>query len=260
MANRLAWLACLFFAVTACSTSSPARHEGGRYTVVYRSAWHDGIDPRLTIQAPHPDSISIVAMPQFHGIALKATMHRSEDFTRVASGTPRAEIVFAQVVHFAVGKDYEVRWSTMIPPAYRLDAQQPEIITQLHQGGFTGSPPFALMLAGEQYQVDVRGGAGTSSQSFTFGAPAADAGKVVNWRLRYRPDDKGTNALTELYKDGVRVVHSAGSANAYPGDKYAYLKIGLYKWWWKTRASDVQDRTMYYGDVEITESAPGSLP
>ncbi|WP_144148440.1 heparin lyase I family protein [Paraburkholderia sp. BCC1884] len=260
MANKLAWLACTLLAVTACSNSSLARQDGGHYTILYRSAWHAGIDPRLTIQAPRPDAIATVAMPQFHGVALKATMRRADDFTHVANGTPRAEVVFARDAHFAVGKDYEVRWSTMIPPAYRLDSQQPEIITQLHQSGFTGSPPFALMLSGGHYQVDVRGGAGTPSQSYTFGTPAADAGRVVTWRLHYRPDDQGTRALTDLYKDGVRVVHSMGRPNAYPGDQNAYLKIGIYKWWWQTRPSDVDERTMYYGDVEIAEQVPNSLP
>lgn len=253
MANKLTWLGCAFLAVTACATALLLAQEGGTYAVLYRSAWRDGIDPRLTLQAPAPDSISSVAMPQFGGVALKVTMHRSEDFAHVASGTPRAEIVFAPVVHFAIGKEYEVRWTTMIPAGYQLDSRQPEIITQLHQSGFTGSPPFALMFAGGQYRVDVRGGSPASTRSFTFGAPALDAGKVVNWLLRYRPDDEGANALTDLYKDGVRVVHSTGSVNAYPGDRNAYLKVGIYKWWWKTRPSDVSDRTMYYGDVEIAE-------
>ncbi|NYH27006.1 heparin lyase I family protein [Paraburkholderia bryophila] len=254
MANRLIWVAGIGVVLAACGTSSsPDRQDSGTYTVLYRSAWHDGIDPRLTIQAPEPDSISTVAMPQFNGVALKTTMRRSEDFSRVASGTPRVEIVFAPVVHFAVGKEYEVRWSTMIPAGYRFDTRQPEIITQLHQGGFTGSPPVALMLAGDHYQAEVRSGPGEANQSVTFGTPAADIGRAVSWLLRYRPDDEGTNALTELYKDGVRVMHSVGMANAYPGDKDAYLKIGIYKWWWKTRPSDVSERTIYYGNVEVAE-------
>ena len=48
------------------------------------------------------------------------------------------------------------------------------------------------------------------------------------------------------------VVHAVGRPNAYPGDQKAYLKIGIYKWWWLTRPSDVTQRTMYYGDVEIS--------
>lgn len=254
MKNRLIGVAGVLVAAMACSTVSHAWqswHDGGAYTVLYRSAWRDGIDPRLTIQAPAPDSVSTVTMPQLKGVALKTTMRRSDDFSAVASGTPRAEIVFAPVVHFAVGKEYEVRWSTLIPAGYRFDMRQPEIITQLHQGGATGSPPFALLLAGDQYQADVRGGASGANRSVKFGAPAADAGNAVNWVLHYRPDDQGTQALTELYKDGVRVLRSTGMANAYPGDKDAYLKIGIYKWWWKTRSSDVSDRTMYYGNVEI---------
>lgn len=143
----------------------------------------------------------------------------------------------------------------MIPNDYQLDSLQPEIITQLHQGGNAGSPPFSLILASGKYQVDIRGDVRQSGRTFTFGMPAADEGRVVTWILRYRPDDKGADARTDLYKDGVLVVHSAGYPNAYPGDDNGYFKLGLYKWWWKTRPSDVSDRTMYYGDVEILERA-----
>lgn len=140
----------------------------------------------------------------------------------------------------------------MIPANYTLDSKQPEIITQLHQSSDQGSPPFALMLNGQQYQVDARGGAGTPSRSFEFGTPATDEGKVVTWLLNYRPDDTGASAVTDLYQNGVLVVHSVGYPNAYPAEQNAYLKIGIYKWWWLTRPSDVTQRTMYYGDVQIS--------
>jgi hypothetical protein len=48
-------------------------------------------------------------------------------------------------------------------------------------------------------------------------------------------------------------VNAIGLPNSYPDEKSAYLKIGVYKWWWITRPSDVSERTMYYGDVEIIE-------
>jgi len=101
--------------------------------------------------------------------------------------------------------------------------------------------------------VGVRGAPGTPSQSFAFGDPAADRGQPVWWVLRYRPDGSGADALTELYRNGKRVVHVAGVPNAYPDDRDAYFKLGLYKWWWKTRPSDVTERTMYYGDIEMKE-------
>ncbi|MCW5140495.1 polysaccharide lyase [Burkholderia cenocepacia] len=42
-----------------------------------------------------------------------------------------------------------------------------------------------------------------------------------------------------------------GVPNAFPNDHQAYFKLGLYKWWWKTRPSDVTERTLYYGDIEM---------
>jgi Polysaccharide lyase len=252
MANRLAWLGYVFAALLAWSTSSLADQNPGEYTIIYQSAWRNGIDPRLTMQEPLPDSISTVSMPQFGGVVLKASMLLADYIDHIASGVPRVELVFAPVARFAIGNEYEVSWSTIIPANYQLDSQQPEIITQVHQSSDQGSPPFALMLAGQQYQVDVRGGAGTPSRSFEFGAPAADEGKVVTWLLNYRPDDTGASAVTDLYKDGVLIVQAVGYPNVYPGEQNGYFKIGIYKWWWLTRPSDVTQRTMYYGDVEIS--------
>lgn len=253
MADRLTWVAGLFFAGLAYGAPAPTGHESGAYTHIYRSMWRQGVDPHLTIQAPDKDSISTVVMPQFGDVVLKVVMRRSDYISHRVSGVPRAEVVFAPVARFAPGHEYEVRWTTMTPSGYPIDSLQPEIITQIHHSSSTGSPPFSLMLSGTHYQVDVRGGLGTPSQSYAFGAPLKDDGKIVAWVLRYRPDDTGKNALTDLYKDGVLVVHSTGKPNAYPDDKKAYLKIGVYKWWWNTRPSDVSERTMYYGNVEINE-------
>jgi hypothetical protein len=252
MANKFLAVASVLLGLSACGSVPQADMSRNPDTVLYRSAWRDGLDPRLSVQAPEPDSISTVAIPEFDASFLKISMRRSEDFSRVANGTPRAEVVFGAVAHFALGKEYEVRWSTMTPPNYKLDSLQPEIITQVHQSSNTGSPPFSLMLGGGHYQVEVRGGE-HAVRSFSFGTPVSDEGKVVNWVLRYRPDDKGAGAITDLFKDGVRVVNAIGLPNSYPDEKSAYLKIGVYKWWWITRPSDVSERTMYYGDVEIIE-------
>lgn|GEM_PF-850143 len=252
MGNKLTSLSLVFACILLWGTSSDADTNLGQYVPTYQSAWSNGIDTRLTIQAPHSNSISTVAMTAFGGSALKTTMQLSDFTNQSPPVAPRVELVFAPVARFAIGNEYQVRWSTMIPANYQLDSQQPEIITQLHQSSDQGSPPFALMLNGLQYQVDIRGGAGTPSRSFEFGAPTTDEGKVVTWLLNYRPDDTGTSSVTDLYKDGVLVVHSIGYPNAYPGEQNGYLKIGVYKWWWLTRPSDVTQRTMYYGDVQIS--------
>ncbi|RKU03961.1 hypothetical protein C7H84_06815 [Burkholderia sp. Nafp2/4-1b] len=130
----------------------------------YRSDWASGIDPRLRLQEPAPQNITIGELPRVPGTLLKVTMQRSQNFGGVASGTPRSEISFFPVFRFVNGRDYEVRWSTVIPADYRFDARQPELIAQLHQGGNDGSPPFALLLNDGKYEVDVRGAPGAPSR------------------------------------------------------------------------------------------------
>lgn len=242
-------LAACALVVSACQ----AGPRGGLpdETHVYRSDWARGIDPRLRLQEPAPQNIATAEIPGIRGTLLKVTMSRSQNFSDVASGTPRSEVSFFPVFRFVNGRDYEVRWSTVIPADYRFDARQPELVAQLHQGSSDGSPLFALLLNNGKYEVDVRGAPGTPSRSFAFGDPAADRGQAVRWVLRYRPDDRGSDALTDVFRNGERVVHVAGIPNAFPDDRHAYFKLGLYKWWWKTRPSDVTERTMYYGDIEM---------
>ncbi|HGL6716647.1 polysaccharide lyase [Burkholderia contaminans] len=244
------------FFVAACVLVAPGCHagpDGGKHDEarVYRSDWVRGIDSRLRLQEPVAQNITTAEVVGIDGTLLRVTMNRWQDFSSVASGTPRSEISFSPVFRFVNGGDYEVRWSTVIPADYRFDSRQPELIAQLHQWGSNGSPPFALLLNNGRYEVDVRAAPGMPSRSIAFGDPSADRGKRVCWVLRYRPDDRGVDALTDVFRNGERVVHVTGVPNAYPNDRDAYFKLGLYKWWWKTRPSDVTERTMYYGDIEM---------
>jgi len=51
--------------------------------------------------------------------------------------------------------------------------------------------------------------------------------------------------------DGTLVARGGAIQNAYPGERNGYLKIGIYKWNWDARQSDVEERTMYYGNIEV---------
>ncbi|VWC80990.1 hypothetical protein BLA50215_01240 [Burkholderia lata] len=247
---RGSWVVAACVLVASGCHAGPGSGSPGEMRF-YRSDWARGVDPRLGLQEPTPQNVTTGELPGIHGALLKVTMRRSQDFTGVASGTPRSEVSFSPVFRFVNGRDYEVRWSTVIPADYRFDSRQPELVAQLHQGGSDGSPPFALLLNNGKYEVDVRGAPGTPSQSFAFGDPSADRGQPVSWVLRYRPDDRGGDALTDVFRNGERVVHVTGVPNAFPNDRQAYFKLGLYKWWWTTRPSDVIERTMYYGDIEM---------
>ncbi|MCA3823753.1 MAG: hypothetical protein IOB05_11790, partial [Burkholderia sp.] len=78
-------------------------------TSFYRSDWARGIDPRVGLQEPAPHNITTGELPRIHGTLLKVTMNRSQDFSGVASGTPRSEVSFSPVFRFVNGHDYEVR-------------------------------------------------------------------------------------------------------------------------------------------------------
>lgn len=226
---------------------------GGRtYEQLYNSKWTQGIDSDLDIQAPR-DAISVVNSPVFHGPALRISIHRSDDFRKVANGTPRGEIAFARIFRFEPDTLYEVNWSTSIPPGYIFDSLQPELFTQVLQGpeGGIGPPPFSIRFVDGRYQVEIRSAAKAAPRVFVFGDPAADRGNIVHWTLRYRPDHTGTKAVTDLLMDGASVVHCEGCGNAYANDRGAYLKMGIYKWWWQSKPSDASDRMLYFGTVNV---------
>ncbi|TDY16886.1 polysaccharide lyase-like protein [Paraburkholderia sp. BL6665CI2N2] len=253
MPTRLIVLAALLALAVTSASRAETQAVGKGYAVLYQNSWRTGIDPRIQLQEPSSDAIVTVPVPEFGGVALRTSMRRSDDFSHIANAAPRVEMSFTRLFSFSPGNEYEMRWSTMIPPGYPLDHRQSEIITQIHQSDSDiGSPPVALMLTGNQYQVDVRGDVSLQpAHSFLFGSPLSDEGRVVSWLLRYRPDDTGKTSVTDLYKDGVLVMHAGAVPNAYPGDKHAYLKLGIYKWWWKTRPSEVDERRMYYGNLQL---------
>jgi hypothetical protein len=243
----------LTIALTVCVPAlaqdrNPLRSDDG-YVVTYQTDWANGIDPRLDRHAPNQDAIKVMFVPEFNRTALMTTIRIQDDFTAVANGSARAELTFSRAALFKMRNDYEIRWSTMIPRDFQFDSKQLEIVTQIHQSSATGSPPFSLLLADGQYLVEVRGR--KSVKRFSLGDARADRGKVVSWLLRYRPDDTGATAVTDLYKDDNLAVKARSVENAYPNDESAYLKIGVYKWDWKPSHTNLDVRTMYYGDVQI---------
>jgi hypothetical protein len=238
------------FAILIMLISCTCVKEAQAEQILYHTDWQDGIAPRLIVQA-NPGDITVVVDPkQVYRRVLKVTIDRSEDFSRIANGAPRAEILLP--VRFTLGKTYHVRWATMLPMNESFDARQLVIVTQIHQGPKTGGPPpVALTMQASRYAISQR-----SSPKFSVGqwlcCADSDVGKWVNWELLYRPDDSGKVSLTELRRDGALVFSAAGSANAYLGDQDAYLKIGLYKPGWKLKSTDVESVSMLYGPLTIS--------
>ncbi|WP_168787609.1 heparin lyase I family protein [Paraburkholderia aromaticivorans] len=240
---RLAALVVLAFSTNSAFSSD----------VLFYTDWSNGIDKHIQCQAPNTESIKIarpadVDLPPM----MQATIDKSDNYSKVANGTPRAEISFNGFVYFEQKKEYVIDWSIYIPKDYEFDSKQQELIAQIHQGPNAGYPPFGLFFSGDgQYEVHSRTLYRPDFITEFFGSASSDRGSLVHWQLRYLPDGTGEYAITELRKNGKVVFETNGLPNAYQKDDKAYLKLGLYKAQWLTDPSTVEKRTLFYGPVSI---------
>ncbi|WP_321787172.1 heparin lyase I family protein [Paraburkholderia sp. J94] len=224
------------------------------WKTIFVSDWRSGIDPRLSIQAPNEKSIEIEGSYPSSNSMLRFYLRRTDDFSRVANGSPRAEISFKRIFSIERNKDYQISWSIFFPGNFKFDRDQPEIFMQIHQGSNSGSPPIAILLDGQRYVMELRDSDKAVAQRFDLGNASNDLGSRVHWELRYRADHAGDRALTDLYKDGELVARCLRPcANAYLDDDNAYLKLGIYKWRWTDAPSDVTERTVFFGPVRVRE-------
>jgi hypothetical protein len=233
------------------ATSVVRASAPSEYRTIFQTNWASGLDPSLMYQAPRRDSISAADGPG--GRVLRVAISQRDNYAGVANGAPRAEVSFGTRVRFQMGSDYQIQWSTLIPGDFVFDSRQPEGISQIHEGQAQGTPPFSITLNNDRYTAEIRNGRLPASEQHDIGSAAADKGRWVYWLLHYVPDGNGAHAVTELFKDGRKVLESRGVPNAYPGDNNGYFKFGIYKWWWQSRPSDVAQRTLYFGDVQIAK-------
>lgn len=228
------------------------------YRLIYWNDWQAGIGD-LEFQKAQRSDIVWIRDPLVVGRhAIRVQLRRGENFTRLVNTLPRAEFLLPRDIVLAPGQEYLIQWRTYLPSDFVFDRQQMEIITQIHQSGLTGSPPFMLTLLGQEYAFSVRGGVDTAHG---FGARlccvGADLGNWVEWALQYVPDASGRQAVTHLWKDGVSVFDGSGRPNAYPGDMYAYVKFGVYKPDWLKSPSDIDSVTLYFGEVSVAMKEEG---
>ncbi|MGR3906106.1 heparin lyase I family protein [Burkholderia sp. SR8] len=250
--------ACIGLTVAADATAAASDFTKSvhveSYRPIYTNDWQSGIDD-IEIQAVRRSDVMSAADPANSARrSIRVQVQRSENFTYLINGSPRAEFTLPRDVVFSPGHDYLIWWRTYLPRDFAFDHQQMEIITQIHQSGLVGSPPFMLTLLGNEYTFSVRGGTNTAHG---FGGrlccASDDRGKWVDWVLQYTPDASGERAITHLWKDGMSVFEGSRKPNAYPGDVRAYLKFGVYKPDWQKVASDVDIITLYFGKVTIGE-------
>lgn len=240
-------------AVIFCLTGFAFVAEAHESVTLFYSDWGNGIDKRIEFQVPQENSIELV---DSNGMglkkAVKVTIDKDENYSGVANGSPRAEMSFNKFLHFRQKIGYSIKWQIFIPNDYLFDNKQPELVAQIHQGPPAGYPPFALFFAENgKYEVRSRTQSQIDSVNCYFGNLADDRGRVVDWELSYFPDGTGSEAVTELYKSGKLVFSIKGIPNAYESDDRAYLKLGIYKADWIKKPSDVEVRTLYYGNVAV---------
>lgn len=233
-------------------TDQEMRALATTFDTMYSVNWQAGIPPEMDLQSARLGDISVVGDPSVAGRhAVQISISSDEDFSRVANGSPRAEMVFPASVRFTAGKDYLVSWATYIPQTFQSDPNLSLIITQIHQGAWSGPPPVMLAIRGENYEISERGGAATSVSGKRLCCAFADKGKWIYWTLRYVPDPTGYHALTQLWKDGLSVYASRGIANAYADGQDSYLKMGLYKTKLEGDSKNVNRIVMTYGAVSV---------
>jgi Polysaccharide lyase len=244
--------ASLMAMIGTVSAQPAAFPQGDGWHNLFDSDWHFGIDSAVLVQRVAPEDLLSVPDPvKPTGKALQAAVETDEDFSGVANGSPRSELVFPRTINFEVGSEYVVRWSTLIPRNVQINAKYPAVIAQVHQGSLFGSPPIALMVSGTHYQLLERDGSGTTVRGPLVCCSDTDRGVWVHWLLDYAPDSSGRQSRTRLWKDGVLVHASQNVPNAYPHDSAAYLKMGIYGPGWKSTMSGPLRMRLLIGPVSI---------
>ncbi|MCA8102051.1 MULTISPECIES: polysaccharide lyase [Burkholderia cepacia complex] len=238
--------------VVACATKTAARVESADYRSVYSNSWHSGLGG-LTFQQTAPTNITLVNDPVASGRrAIRVELRKNQDFSHLINRLPRAEFLLPRDIQFASGHEYLIRWRTYLPSDLGFDSKQFAIITQIHQGAHSGSPPVMLQLFGSEYVISVRGGRDTTYDTQRHLCCAAnDRGRWVDWVIRYAPDSSGRQAITQVWKDELAVFEANGIPNAYVGDQHSYLKFGIYKPSWQTYPTDVDALAVYFGDISV---------
>jgi hypothetical protein len=221
--------------------------------LLFETTWVEGISSEFGVQANAGD-LAVVPDPtgKFAQV-LRVTLSRNEDFAHVENGVPRGELLFPAPVRFEQGKEYIVKWSTLLPSDFEFDTRQLAIVTQINQGHWLGGPTVALAVAGGRYAISQHGGVHHEQVSAGKWLCCAteDKGRWVSWELHYVPDETGKVAATELFKDGQLVFDSEGYPNAYPGVQDSYLKIGVYKPDWQKKPADSKEISILYGPISI---------
>lgn len=183
---------------------------------------------------------------------MKAHININEDFSRVANGTPRAEILNTKTM-LSNDSKYLMEFKTYLPSDFQIEqTENRHIFFQVHQKSSLGSPQLSLGIYRNNYRV-------TSSFSNTppykhqalvkdLDLINNDLGKWVQWSIYYRPS-YSKNGEIMIWKNNKLILNFKGFC-AYE-DPLGYLKFGIYKWNWKIGETSTTDIATYFSDIII---------
>ena len=221
--------------------------------VLVETDWKDGIPKQIELEARDGGIESIKGSDGRD--AIRASVTKEADYSRVANGSARAEVQFSNQFRFQQGSNYTIQWSTYIPKEFESDEKKFVIFTQIHQGERAGPPTLAITMLADNYAISQRGGENPLqiSAGQKICCISNDVGRWVNWKLDYTPYSDNKKSKTILWKDGLEVFNEVGKPNAYEGDNSAYMKFGLYKPHWNEGDSNSADVSMLFGPIKITK-------
>lgn len=188
----------------------------------------------------------------------------------VVAGNKRAEI------SLNTEKPLEEHWygvSIYLPADadeyYSDDENSPESLLQWHNYPDIGedwtSPPLSLITQNGNYyisrcwddapitsddQIDKKGYTGL----YDLGSYHKDMGKWVRWVFHIKWGwSADQDPITEVYKNGIKVLELNGLPNTTNDKKGVYLKVGIYKWDWNLASSlsTLARRVVYYDNIAI---------
>lgn len=222
------------------------------YTLLLSTDFADGTVNPWGVQANSGD-ISVVTSPTDSSKkVMKAHINVNEDFSHVANGTPRSELVDHKIV-INNDSEYLIKFSTYLPSDFQMENlySNPHIFFQVLQNVILGSPPLSIGIDKDNYRMASCTGDGHSKRPAVvkpLGKVTDDLGKWVDWMVFYRPS-YSENGKIIIWKNKQVVINYTGFC-AYK-DVTSYIKTGIYKWDWKKAPTTTTDIIMYFSNINI---------
>lgn len=242
-------LATTSFILTTAASKNPLIFVGDFETGDF-SEW------KLELCCKH--SGEIVSSPTRAGTyAAKFTLNRNDPLVKKGK---RAELKRYGVSR--IGSEYWYGFSIYLPNDWVEDTEA-EIVTQWHDnpdfwfGEKSKRPPLSLSISGKSWAIsNVWDPNLVTKTSKNIGKQMLwsenfERGVWTDWVFHVKWSYK-SDGIIEVWKDGVRIVNKHGP-NTYNDFRGPFLKIGSYKYRWKSAKSTsiVNERIIYYDEVRV---------